>query len=107
MLNKAKHVLICFFSAIWITYFAMLCNMDYEVYGGLELHGFLCVVLWIIFMYLIIRVSPIVADIGAVVIYVLISCHKFGGPDERIINGVYLIIAFIVIGYILKKKFGI
>jgi Na+-transporting NADH:ubiquinone oxidoreductase subunit NqrD len=91
-------------SVLWISFLALLCNADYESTGGLELNGFLCFLLWIIFMFIMIKVSMKIADIGFLIVHLVFRFFKFGYSDQ-----LGIMIGFIILSCILflknKKKY--
>ncbi len=89
IIEKIKHIVIIFISLLWITFFACLCCTEHGddfITGGLGVNGFICFLLWLGFLFVIIKISPILADIGFTILYIVIRIGKFGINKEAVEN---------------------
>lgn len=103
MWRKAKRGFEIFMSFLWISFLASLCNVDYELTRGLELNGYLCFLLWIVFIYLMVKVSVILADVGFLAVYIFFRFFKFG-YDEKFVLGICCTVVLVGAIYVMKKK---
>lgn len=103
MIQKMKRAFGIFFSFLWISLLASLCNVDYESMGGLEINGYLCVLFWLIFIFLMVKVSAKLADIGFLILYLFLRFYKFG-IDERFASGISYIILVLLVFFVIDKK---
>lgn len=103
MLEKAKRGFKLFMSFLWISFLASLCNVDYESARGLELNGYVCFLLWIVFIYLMVKVSMVLANVGFLAVYIFLRFFKFG-YDEKFILGLCCAAILISLVYRMKKK---
>ena len=96
--NKLKSFFIGGFAVIWVTMIAFFFAGDRSD-GGAELNGFISFLLWIFFVFLIIKGKAILSGAGSVILLLVIKGMKFGAEDVQwAINGVYYIIAFGIVG---------
>lgn len=101
MLRKLKNGFIGLMCIVWVTLVWLIAPMDYSDLGGAELNGFLAFILWIVSMYLIIKVNAIIPAVGSTVILLIIRISKFGISDEnfeRIAEPIMVLIVFFVVG---------
>lgn len=86
MLKKIKHGFAIFFSFLWITEIALVCYGDYSQVRGLEMNGIICFIMWLVFIYIMLKKSILVADIGFIILYLILLQIRFG-LDQQLIIG--------------------
>lgn len=102
MLRKLKNGFIGFMCILWVTDVWIISIMDHSEFGGAELNGFLAFVLWIVSIYLIVKVNAIMSAVGSTVILFIIRAVRFG-VDVRKLEGLGQPIAVLVVCWVLGK----
>lgn len=96
MFQKIKRGFLIYFSTLWISMLALLMAADRSKgVKGLQVNGFLAFIIWVSFMFIMVKISISLADIGFLVLYIIIGTVKFGINEELVES---IVIAALLIG---------
>ncbi|KIR01538.1 hypothetical protein P261_00352 [Lachnospiraceae bacterium TWA4] len=94
MIAKIKRGFWIFMGTIWITFLATIMASEKGT-GGIGINGFITLIVWIAFMYLMIKVSIVLSNV-AFTILVLVLSFTTGSITEKQIQGLVYIGLFCV-----------
>lgn len=96
MFQKIKRGFFIYFSTLWISILALLMANDRsQGVKGLQANGFLAFIIWVAFMFIMVKISIFLADIGFLALYIIIGTVKFGINEELV---ELIVIAALLIG---------
>lgn len=105
MIEKIKNVLYGFFATMWVTMVCLFMPMEREI-GGAECNIFVAILLWVIFMYLIIKKHRVISCVLSTVLVIVLRIKKFGVGDlSEVSDLLYQIIFYGVMAFIFYKIF--
>lgn len=106
--EKLKKIFVGFMSFLVVSLMASYSIMPKEA-GGIELNGLIALLLWIVFIFLIVKGHPFISGLFSVATYIALKIFKFGIESE---NADALIVLFgraaifVFIMYLLFKWFS-
>lgn len=104
MINKIKLFFMSFFSIMWVSAIAAVLFGPGDV-GGADVNGFLVILLWILFVYIVIKKHPLIACVACTVLYFVIRIRKYGIDDTSGATGQLIIYGILFFG-VCKFLFG-